>query len=96
MNRQPTHPGAILREDVLPELGLSIAAFARAIHTSRQTAQLILSEKKGITPIMALKVGKFCGNGAGVWLRMQQAYDLYNAEVKLGSELAEIERCCAA
>ncbi len=96
MNRQPTHPGAILREDVLPELGITIVAFAKAIHTSRQTIQLILAEKKGITPTMALKVGRFCGNGAGVWLRMQQAYDLYNAKERLGSELDEIERCSAA
>ncbi len=96
MTRKPTHPGAILREDVLPELNMTVTAFAKAIHTSRQTAQLILAEKKSITPIMALKIGKFCGNGPGVWLRMQQAVDLYNAEVKLGSELKEIERCCAA
>ena len=96
MNRQPTHPGAILREDVLPDLGITVTAFAKAIHTSRQTAQLILAEKKSITPAMALKIGKFCGNGAGVWLRMQQAVDLYQAEKKLGSELDEIQRCCAA
>lgn len=96
VTRKPTHPGAILREDVLPELGISITAFASAIHISRQTATLILNEKKGITPAMALKIGKFCGNGAGVWLRMQQTLDLYMAEQKLGKELDEIQPCCAA
>lgn len=91
VTRKPTHPGAILREDVLPELNMSVTAFAAAIHTSRQTAHSILSEKKGITPEMALKIGKFCGNGAGVWLRMQQAYDLYTAEQKIGKVLQTIE-----
>ncbi len=96
MKRQPTHPGAIHREDVLPELGITITAYAKGILTSRQTIQLILAEKKGITPAMALKIGRFCGNGPGVWLRMQQAYDLYKAELKLGTELTKIERCRAA
>jgi len=94
--RKPTHPGAILREDVLPDLKLSVSAFARAIHTSRQTVHRILAEERGITPVMALKIGKFCGNDAGVWLRMQDEYDLYTAEKDLGQELDEIKRCCAA
>lgn len=94
VTRKPTHPGAILREDVLPELDLSVTAFAKAIHVSRQTVHRILAEKRGITPEMALKIGKFCGNGAGVWLHMQDAFDLYAAEKKLGAELNEIDRCC--
>jgi addiction module HigA family antidote len=90
--RKPIHPGSILREEVLPELKLTVTGFAAAVHTSRQTAHRILAEKKGITPEMALKIGKFCGNGAGVWLRMQQAYDLYMAEQKLAQELRTIEQ----
>lgn len=95
VTRKPTHPGAVLREDVLPDLNMTVTAFAAAVHTSRQTAHRILAEKKGITPEMALKIGKFCGNGAGVWLRMQQAYDLHVAERKLGQELQTIEQAQA-
>ncbi|MES9858912.1 MAG: HigA family addiction module antitoxin [Sedimenticola sp.] len=93
--RKPTHPGAILREDVLPELGISISAFAEGVHTSRQTIHKILAEKKSITPEMALKIGKYVGNGPGVWLRMQQAHDLYIAELTIAEELKNIHACCA-
>lgn len=88
--RIPSHPGAILREDVLPTLGLSITAFARSIHVSRQTVHGILAEKKGITPEMALRVGKFLGNGPGLWLRMQQAYDLAIIQRQISVELESI------
>ena len=44
----------------------------------------------GITPEMAVRLGKFCGNGPGLWLRMQQSYDLWKANEKLGEELRHI------
>ena len=88
--RIPSHPGAILREDVLPTLGLSVTAFARSIHVSRQTVHGILAEKKGLTPEMALRVGKFLGNGPGLWLRMQQAYDLALIQKQMSTELESI------
>ena len=94
IHRQPTHPGAVLREDALPELGLSVTAFARGIHASRQSVHRILAEKKGITPEMALKIGKFLGNGPALWLKMQQAHDLYRAEQAIADELETIKACC--
>lgn len=95
VHRPPTHPGAILRENVLPDLGMSVTAFANSVHTSRQTIHLILAEKKGITPEMALKIGKFVGNAPNIWLRMQQLYDLDMAKQALADELDEIQTCCA-
>jgi addiction module HigA family antidote len=95
-DRCPTHPGEVLRDDVLPALGVSVAAFARAIGVSRQTVHAILSGDKGITPAMALRIGKFVGNGPGLWLRMQQAYDLWVAERALAQTLAGIETHRAA
>lgn len=94
-NRTPTHPGAILREDVLPALRLSVAEAARRLHVSRQTLHDLLAERKGFTPEMALRVGKLAGNGAGLWLRMQQDYDLWHAERKLANELRAIHRVAA-
>ena len=94
-NRSPTHPGAILREDVLPALRLSVAEAARRLHVSRQTLHDLLAERKGFTPEMALRVGKLAGNGAGLWLRMQQDYDLWHAERKLANELRAIHRVAA-
>jgi antitoxin HigA-1 len=81
MERQPTYPGAILREDVLPALGLSVTEAARPLGISRQTLHRIMAEKVSITPEMAARLGRFCSNGPGLWLRMQQAYDLWRAEL---------------
>jgi len=78
--RRPTHPGAILREDVLPAVGLSVSEAARQLGVTRQTLHRIMAEKVSITPEMAARLGRFCGNGPGLWLRMQQAYDLWRAE----------------
>ena len=88
--RRPTHPGAILREDVLPALGLSISEAARQLGVTRQTLHRIMAEKVSVTPEMAARLGRFCGNGLGIWLRMQQARDLWNAERELRAELKRI------
>jgi antitoxin HigA-1 len=65
--RPPTHSGAILREDVIPALGKSKAEIARRLGVSRQALYNVLSEKAPITPEMAVRIGKLCGNGAGLW-----------------------------
>ena len=90
MQRRPTHPGAILREDVLPALGLSVSEAARQLGVTRQTLHRIMAEKVSVTPEMAARLGRFCGNGPGLWLRMQQACDLWRAERELRSELERI------
>jgi len=88
--RAPTHPGEILREDVLPELRMSVSEAARQLRVSRQTLHRILAGTAAVTPEMAVRLGKFCGNGPGLWLRMQQAYDLWHAERHLRAELGKI------
>ena len=87
--RRPTHPGAILREDVLPALGLSVSEAARQLGVTRKLHR-IMAEKVSITPEMAARLGRFCGNGPGLWLRMQQARDLWSAERELRAELKRI------
>ena len=77
--RPPTHPGAILRHDILPELNLSVAEAARQLRVTRQTLHRVLSGRSGISADMAVRLSKFCGNGPGLWMRMQQAYDLWHA-----------------
>lgn len=73
---RPTHPGEVLREDVLPALGRSKSDIAMLLHISRQTLHDLLREKQPVTPRMALRLGKLLGNGPDIWLRMQAAYDL--------------------
>jgi len=63
---------------------------------TRQTLHRLLAEKTAVTPEMALRLGKFCGNGPDLWLRMQEAYDLWHAERALRREIARIETVKAA
>jgi addiction module HigA family antidote len=87
--RLPTHPGALLREDLLPALGVSVAATARDFGILRQTLHRILAERAPVTPAMALRLGRYCGNGPDLWLTMQSKRDLWQAEQTMS---AEIER----
>jgi antitoxin HigA-1 len=92
----PTHPGEILREDVLPALGKSKAEIARALGVSRHTLYELLGERQPVTPQMALRLGKLCGNGPGLWLRMQIAYDLAITAPSMAAELERIPTLEAA
>ena len=91
LKRPPIHPGEILREDVLPSLGLSISEAARRLNISRQQLHRVLACTHPITTEMALRIGKFAGNGPGIWLRMQQSYELWHAEQRMKDELSKIE-----
>jgi addiction module HigA family antidote len=93
---EPTHPGAVLRDDVLPALRLSVTQAANALGVSRQALHAILSERTAVTPEMAVRLGKLCGNGPGLWLRMQQARDLWRAERDLAETVAQIPTLRAA
>jgi addiction module HigA family antidote len=88
--RAPTHPGAILREDVLPALDMSVSDVAKTLGVSRQQLHRILAETARITPEMALRIGKFCGNGPELWLRMQIACDLWHARRDMARALNHI------
>ena len=86
----PAHPGAILRDDVLPALGLSVSATARLIGVTRQTLHRIMAGTTGVTPEMAVRLGKFCGNGPEIWLSMQSAHNLWHAKRRFAVEIARI------
>lgn len=91
----PMHPGEFLREVTLPALALPKAAIARRLGISRQTLYDILHEKQPVTPTMALRLGKFLGNGPDFWLNLQHDYDLRTLEPKMAGELAAIEPAAA-
>jgi len=78
--RCPTHPGALLREDVIPATGRTKTEIATLLGISRQHLYDILAERKPISPAIAVRLGKLFGDGAGVWTRMQAAYDTWQAE----------------
>lgn len=78
--RCPTHPGALLREDMIPAVGKSVAEIAGLLGISRQHLYDIVKERKPVSPEVAVLLGKLFGDGAGVWTRMQAAYDTWHAE----------------
>ena len=84
MNRHllipPMHPGELIREDLLPALGVSKTELARSLGISRQTLYDILNERQPVTAEMAVRFGKLFGNGARFWANMQRAFDLAIAE----------------
>lgn len=75
----PPHPGLILRDDVLPELGLSVKDAAEQLGVTRVTLSRVINGRAGISAEMALRLGQWLGNGPDIWLRMQVAYDLWHA-----------------
>ncbi|MGD0008203.1 MAG: HigA family addiction module antitoxin [Terriglobia bacterium] len=75
----PVHPGEILREDILPEVGLSVTAAAKALGVSRQMVHDILAERKPLSAIMCLKLSRLLGSTPEFWMRLQAEYDLKKA-----------------
>jgi len=78
--RYPTHPGALLREDAIAATGRNKTEIAQLLGISRQHLYDILRERKPVSPAVAVRLGKLFGDGAGVWVRLQAAYDTWNAE----------------
>lgn len=80
--RCPTHPGALLREDVIPATGRTKSEIASLLGISRRRLYAILGERKPVSPSVAVRLGKLFGDGGGVWTRMQAAYDTWQAKQK--------------
>ncbi len=81
-NRKPTHPGAVLREDVLPDLGWTQGELATRLMVSRQTVSQLLHEEKSVTAEMAVRISRAVGGSPESWLRMQEALDIWEVEMK--------------
>lgn len=87
---RPPHPGSILRLDVLPALDISVVRAARELGISRQLLHGILAEKLPVSAETAVRLGKWCGNGAHLWIALQREYDLWQAERKIADEIPGI------
>ncbi len=83
----PTHPGEILREDIVPALGLPKAKLAAMLRISRQHLYDIMNEQKPVSPQMALRLAKLLGNSPEFWMSLQAAYDLANGRLAMADEL---------
>jgi addiction module HigA family antidote len=92
----PMHPGELLREDVMPALARSRVEVARLLGVSRQTLHAILTERSPVTPEMALRLGKLCGNGPELWLNLQARFDLNRLSREKQAEIDAIPTLSAA
>jgi addiction module HigA family antidote len=94
----PPHPGETLREDVLPELGLTVTQAAEQLGVTRVALSRVLNGHAGISPEMALRIEGWLGveNGgrADLWLAQQASYDLWQARSR-GAPRVERAHACA-
>jgi addiction module HigA family antidote len=93
--RKPTHPGAILREDVLPALAITQTELASRLGVSRLTVSELLLEKRALSPDMAIRLAHLLGTTPESWLNMQQALDIWYLETQGAQEYARIETIAA-
>lgn len=86
----PTHPGEMLREDFMPDYGLTVAGLAGAVGVSRQNVNELLHERRALSPQMAVRLARLFGNSAEFWLNAQRAVDLWEAERALNPAIGRI------
>jgi len=82
----PVHPGEILREDILPALGVPKTEIAASLGISRNQLYNVLNETARITPDLAIRFGKLLGNGPMFWLRLQNVFDVWQLEPEIDAD----------
>lgn len=96
MQRKPTHPGEMLREDFLPDYDLTVARLAESLGVSRQSVNELLRERRAVSPEMALRLARLFGNSPEFWLNAQRAVDLWAAAQSVKEEIGRIKPLHAA
>ena len=93
LQRIPTHPGEILKEDFLEPLNITQSHLAKALGTSFRAINELVNEKRGITVEMALKLSKYFGTSPQLWLNLQNQYDLYKVAKKKKNLIDQVQVC---
>ncbi len=91
LKRRPTHPGEMLREDFMPDYGLTVSALADAVGVSRQSINELLRGRRAISPEMAIRLAKLFGTSAEFWLNAQRAVDLWDAGEAIKDDVKRIK-----
>jgi antitoxin HigA-1 len=91
IRRRPTHPGEMLREDFLPDYGLTVSQLADAVGVSRQSINELLRGRRAVSPEMSLRLARLFGNSPEFWLNAQRAVDLWDAAQSIKREVARIK-----
>ena len=85
---RPVHPGEILREE-LDELGLSANALSKALGVPVNRVTMILNGQRGVSADTALRLARYFGTTPQIWLNLQKTWELRQAEIESGREIAE-------
>lgn len=93
---RPTHPGEMLREDFLPDYGLTVSSLAKALGVSRQTVNELLRERRAVSPEMALRLSRLFGNSPEFWLNAQHATELWETAKNMKKKIERISPLSAA
>lgn len=96
LQRKPTHPGEMLREDFIPDYSLTATKLAEALGVSRQSINELLRERRAVSPEMALRLSRLFGNSAEFWLNAQRAVDLWVATQVVKDQVDRIKPLNAA
>jgi len=87
-----THPGEILREEVIKAHNLSIIKAAALLKVTRPTLSNITNGNAAISPNMAIRIAKVFGGNPELWLRLQASYDLRKAELEFTTNPIDLHR----
>lgn len=96
LQRRPIHPGEILREDFMPDYGLTVSSLAAALGVSRQSVNELLRERRAVSSEMAIRLATVFGNGPTFWLNLQRAIDLHDAQAAIADDLRHLKRLSVA
>lgn len=92
LERRPTHPGEILREEYMPDYNLSVSELARRIGVSRQSINELVHERRSLSTEMAVRLARLFDDSAESWLNLQRNCDLWDVENSLHDDLESIQR----
>ena len=93
--RPSTHPGIILKEEFVAPLNLTQATLSNDLKVGIKTLSELYNQKRGITPLMALKLSEYFGTTPQFWMNLQNSYDLYKTYEKEKDALESISHCAA-
>ena len=96
LERRPIHPGAILREDFMPDYNLTVSGLASALGVSRQSVNDLLREHRAVSARMAIRLARLFGNSAEFWLNLQRSVDLSDAQAAITDDVRQIKPLCVA
>ena len=90
-DREPTHPGKLLKDEFLNPMGITQRELAVSIHVPYQRINELVNAKRGITPSTALRLARYFGTTSGFWMNLQLRWDLYRAQQREEHQLETIK-----